>query len=109
MGQENGPSPPVADALYETNNSELVLAEDADDTPLNLDVVRGHHDGRHFRICRLQSNLAGAFAIEALQSCFFAPNQRHHDVTGIGNLGLFADDEIAVHDVILDHRSALDL
>src|SRR5437899_7835626 len=91
------------------DNSELILAKDTDDTALNLDVVRGHHDGSHFRICRLQANLAGAFAIEALQSCFFAANQRHHDVTGIGNLGLFADDEITVHDVILNHGSALDL
>src|SRR2546426_7427219 len=91
------------------DNSELILAKDADHTTLNLHVVRGHHDGSHFRVCRLQANLAGPLAKEALQSCFLAANQRHHDVTGIGNLGLFAHDEISVHDVILDHGGAFDL
>src|SRR6266481_2645738 len=110
MGWENGSSLLMIAGLAESlNNSLLVFTKDADDTTLNLDVVRGHHDRSHFRICGLKTNLAGAFAIEALQSCFFAANQRHHDVTGIGDLSLFADDEISIHDVILDHRSTLDL
>src|SRR6266436_10090312 len=110
MGWENGSSLLMIAGLAESlNNSLLVFTKDADDTTLNLDVVRGHHDRSHFRICGLKTNLAGAFAIKALQSCFFAANQRHHDVTGIGDLGLFADDEISVHDVILDHGRALDL
>src|SRR6266852_1867780 len=109
MGWENGSSLLMIASLAESlNNSELVFTKDADDAPLNLDVVRGHHDGSHLGVCRLQSNLARPFAVEALQSGLFA-NQRHHDVTGIGDLSLFADDEIAVHDVILNHGGAFDL
>src|SRR2546430_4027837 len=71
-----------------SDDSGLVFAKDADDTALNLDVVRGNHDRSHFGICRLETYLAGAFAIEALERCFFPTNQRHHNVTSIGDLGL---------------------
>src|SRR5260370_2489569 len=98
MGWEKGSTLSVVDAVKDnTNYSELVLAKYADDTPLNLDVVRGHHDGSHFRICRLQANLAGAFAIEALQSCFFAANQPHHDITRIAPCSFFPADKITAH------------
>src|SRR6266849_4769484 len=92
-----------------SDDSELVLAKDAYDTALNFYVVRGDHDGSHFGICRLQTYLAGAFAIEALERCFFSANQRHDDVTGVGNLGLLAHNKVPVHDVIFDHGAALDL
>src|SRR5216684_4804991 len=91
------------------DDSKLVLAKNADDPALNFQVVRGNHDGSHFRICRLETYLAGAFAIEALQRCFFAADQRHDNVTGIGNLGLLANDIVPVHDVIFDHGAAFDL
>src|SRR5467141_280062 len=100
---------PMAGGGARTDDSALVFAKDADDAALNLDVVRGHHDGGHFGICRLETDLAGAFAIEALERCFFAADQRHDDVTGIGHLGLLANDKIPVHDVIFDHGAAFDL
>src|ERR1700719_4861887 len=100
---------PVVGGGARTDDSALVFAKDADDAALNLDVVRGYHDGGHFGICRLETALAGSFAIEALERCFFAADQRHHDVTGIGHLGLLADDKIPVHDVIFDHGAAFDL
>src|SRR6266849_11224210 len=91
------------------DDSKLVLAKNADDPALNFQVVRGNHDGSHFRICRLETYLAGAFAIEALERCFFPADQRHYDVTGIGDLGLLANDKIPVQDVIFDHGAAFDL
>src|SRR6266852_3556874 len=94
--------------VKQAGDSELVFAKDADDTALNFDVVGGHHDGSHVGICRLQTNLTGAFAIEALEGCFFA-DQRHDDVARIGDLGLLAHHEVAVHDVIVVHGSAFDL
>src|SRR6266852_3203500 len=100
---------PMVGGGARTDDSALVFAKDADDAALNLDVVRGHHDGGHFGICRLETDLAGAFAIEALERCFFAADQRHDDVTGIGHLGLLANDKIPVHDVIFDHGAAFDL
>src|SRR6202521_3404991 len=93
----------------QSDGSGLVFAKDADDTALNLDIVRGHHDGGHFGICRLETYLAGAFAIETLERCFFAADKRHYDVTGIGDLGLLANDIVPVHDVIFDHGAAFDL
>src|SRR5260370_33234313 len=102
MGWKNGSSLLMIAGLAESlNNSLLVFTKDADDTTLNLEVVHGHHDRTHFRICRLQANLAGAFAIEALQCCPFAANQCQHDVTGIGNLDWVAYAELSVHDGIL--------
>src|SRR5260370_20659689 len=93
----------------QSDDSKLVLAKNADDPALNFQVVRGNHDGSHLRICRLETYLAGAFAIEALKRCFFAADQRHDDVTGISNLGLLANDEVPIHDVIFDHGAAFDL
>src|SRR6266446_4986338 len=92
-----------------SDSSELVFAKAADHTTLNLDVIGRHHDRSHFGICRLEPYLAGAFAIKALESRFFAADQRHNDVTGIGDLGLFAHYEIPIHNVIFNHRSAFDL
>src|ERR1700747_2127515 len=57
---------------------ELVFAKDADDPALNLHIVGGHHDRRHFRIRGLQTDFARAFAIEALKGRVFATNQRDH-------------------------------
>ena len=57
----------------------------------------------------MQTDLAGAFAIETLERRFFASDQCHHDVTGIGDLGLLAHDEVPVQDVIFDHGAAFDL
>src|SRR5258708_13469050 len=93
----------------QSDDSKVVLAKDADDPALNFQVVRGNHDGSHFRICRLETYLARAFAIEALKRCFFAADQRHDDVTGISNLGLLANDEVPLHDVIFDPGAAFDL
>src|SRR5689334_10485625 len=87
----------------------LVFAKNADDAALNLDVIGGHHYGRHFRIGGLQANLPRTFTIEALKGRVFAANQGNHDVTGVGDLRLLADNEVPVHDVILDHGSAFDL
>src|SRR6267378_2012190 len=91
------------------DDSGLVLAKNAYDTALNFYVVRGHHDRSHFGICRLQADLARAFAIEALERCFFATNQRNNDIPGIGDLGLLANDKVPVHDVIFDHGTPFDL
>src|ERR1700737_2266025 len=93
----------------QSDDSKLVLAEGADDPALNFQVVRGDHDGSHFRICRLETYLAGGFAIEALKRCFFAANQGDDDVSGIGDLGLLANDIVPVHDVIFDHGTSFDL
>ena len=96
--------------LQETAGNTLsVFAEDADDAALDFDVAGGNHDGSHFGVGGLQADFAGAFAIEALQSCLFPAHESDDDVAGIGNLRLFANDEIAIHDVILDHGIAFDL
>ncbi len=93
----------------QSHDSDLIFAQDADDATLNFYVVGRQQDGSHFGIRRLQTYLAGSFAIEALESCFLAADQRHDDIAGVGNLGLLAYNEVAVHDVIFDHGRAFDL
>src|SRR6266481_2052458 len=87
----------------------LVFAKDADDAALYLNVVRGHHDRSHFGIRRLQADLPGTFAIEALEGCFLAADQRHNDISRIGNLGLLTNDKVSIHDVVFNHGRAFDL
>src|ERR1700740_2690876 len=91
----------------ETSECKSIFAKHADDSSLNLHIIGGNDNRRHVRIGRLQANFARAFAIKALQCGLFAAHQSHHDVAWIGDLGLLAYDVIAIHDVVLDHRSAL--
>src|SRR5580704_2745024 len=88
---------------------DSVLTEHAYHATLNLYVLCGDEDGFHLGIGRLQTNLARALAIEALQGRIFAADQRHDDVAAIGDLRLLADDVVAIHDVILNHGAAFDL
>src|ERR1035438_663284 len=84
-----------------------ILSQDADDAALNFYIVRGNDDRRHFGISGLETNLAGTFAIEALESGFVAADQRDNNIAGIGDLGLLADYEIAVHELVFEHGTAL--
>src|SRR5262249_37312706 len=86
-----------------------VFGEDTDDTALDLDVAGRNHDGSHFGVGGLQADFAGAFAIEALEGSFISRDESDDDVAGVGDLGLLANDEVAIHDVILNHGIALDL
>src|SRR3974390_131567 len=81
----------------------LVLPQNTDDTALNLDITGGNHDRSHFGIGGLETNLARPFAVEALQWGFFATHEGHNDIAGIRHLCLFADDIVAIHDVVFNH------
>src|SRR5580700_3421327 len=90
------------DAEFGMRNT-LVFAEYTDDAALDSDVGGGYEDGSHLGVCRLQTDFAGSFAIETLERGFFPADEGHDDISAVGHLGLLADHEIAVHDVIFDH------
>src|SRR2546428_13327841 len=59
-------------------------------------------------IGRLERN-RGTAPAKALEGRFFLVDQSHHDVAGVGCIGLFDEREVAVEDAGLDHAVAAHL
>src|SRR6516162_1995346 len=53
--------------------------------------------------------MIGAISVESLQGSFVFTDQGHNDVSGVGDLGLFTDHEISIHDVVIDHGITFNL
>src|ERR1700723_315774 len=86
-----------------------VFSEYSDYTALNLEIIRSHHNRRHFRICRLEADFASTFAVKPFKCGFFAANQSNDNIARVGHLRLFAHNVVAVHDVIFNHGATLHL
>jgi hypothetical protein len=67
----------------------------------------GTTSGCHRRVGRLQPHLP-VLAVELLQRDVGAAEQRDHHLAVVGRLPILDDDEVAVADLLVDHRVALD-
>ena len=64
-------------------------------------------DRLHRRVGGLQAN-AAVVAVELLQRDVRAADERDHHLAVVGRLAILDDDEVAVADLLVDHRVALD-
>src|SRR2546425_8990746 len=87
----------------------LVLPDDADDDPLHDDVALVHAQGVHGGIGGLEPDPPSRLAIELLHGGVLTVHQRHDRLTVVGLVALVDDDEVAVLDVLVDHRGAAHL
>src|SRR6266511_415827 len=87
----------------------LVLPDDADHDALDHDVALVHPQRGHRRVRRLEADPTAGFTIE-LFDCGARPlHQGYHRLAVVGLVALVHDDEVAVLDVLVDHRLAADL
>src|SRR5579872_2132893 len=84
----------------------LVLAHHPDDDALDLDLFRIGEDRLHRGVRRLQADLAAGVAIELLQRDVRSAEQRDDHLAVVGGLAVFDDDEVAVPNLLVDHRIA---
>src|SRR5688572_17492987 len=89
------------------SRSSSVLAHHPDDHALHLDAIRIDHDRLHRRIGGLEPDLA-ILAVELLEGHIEPTHERDHHLAVVHRLAIFHDDEIAVADLLVDHRIALD-
>ena len=84
-----------------------VLPHHPDDHALYLHLIGVHHDRLHRRVGRLQADPA-VLVKELLERDIESADERNHHFAVVGRLAIFDDDEIAVADLFVDHRIALD-
>ena len=76
-------------------------------TPCTSTSSAGNSIGDSARVRRHQPHLA-AVLVEALQRALFAADQRDHRLAGARRLARLEHDDVAVDDVVVDHRVAGD-
>src|SRR5438309_7069978 len=84
--------------------ARLISPDDAHDDALNRDVALVETQRRHGGIRRLEPDPPSRLAIEALDGGARALHQRDHGLAIVGLVALVHHDEIAVLDVLVDHR-----
>src|ERR1044071_9596775 len=87
----------------------LVLPDDAQHDAPNQHVTLVHADRRHLGVGGLQSNPAAGLAKVLFARGALAPDQGDDGVAVVGMIALVHDDVIAVADLLVDHRPALNL
>ena len=85
-----------------------VAAEEADQPPLHLDLVRSANPRFVGGVGRLESDGLTA-PPESLERNLLVVDERDDDRSAIGDLGALDDHRIAIENACLDHRIALDL
>src|SRR5258706_8326461 len=85
----------------------LILPHDPDDHALHLHLVWIDHQRLHRRVGRLEAH-AAVLAVELFQRDIEPAKQRDHHLAIVGGLAILDDDEVAVADLLVDHRVALD-
>src|SRR5262249_57780329 len=83
----------------------LVRPEEADDLPLDRDVI--DEERRHRGVRGLEPDLP-SFAVDALQRRAPVLEQRDRDLAVLDRRLAPHDDEVAVEDAVADHARALD-
>src|ERR1700704_2325867 len=81
-----------------------VLPHHAHDDALHLYLLGIDKDWLHRGIGRLQANLAARIAIELLERHVRSAKQRDDHLAVLGGFPIFHDDEVAVPDLLVDHR-----
>src|SRR5260370_37330223 len=84
----------------------LAFPNDAHDDALDHDVALVHAQRRHGGVGGLEPDPAPWLAIEAFHGGARALHQGDHGLAVVGLVPLVDDDEIAVLDVLVDHRLA---
>src|SRR6185503_6670355 len=87
----------------------LVLPDDADDHALHDHITLVYAQGLHGRIGGLQPDPAPWLTIKALHGSAVAMHQGNDGLAAVGLITLLHDDEVAVLDVLVDHRLAAHL
>src|SRR5438034_1117220 len=85
-----------------------VLPHDADHHTLHLDVVGIDEDRLHGRIRRLQADFAAGIPVKLLERHVRPAEQRDHHFAVVSRLAILDDDEVAVANLLVDHRVAAD-
>src|SRR6266853_6697056 len=97
-----------APARVETPSSacaaRLVFPDDADHHALDHDVAFVDAERRHGGVCGLEPDPPARFPIEPLDRGARAVHQRDHRLAVVGLVALVHHDEVAVLDVLVDHR-----
>src|SRR5688572_29369253 len=91
----------------EDRNPRLVPAQHASHDAPNLELARSPDMYRLHRAVRRLQSPAFAVAVETLE-CRLAVHEGDHDLAVAGRVAGFDDDEVAVGDVVLDHRLTAD-
>src|SRR4051812_25645089 len=87
------------------NRLSVIRAEDADDDALHAAAVGVDDAGFHRAVGGLEADLA-AFAVEALERGLAGVEEGNDLLAVAGVFAAFDDDEIAVAEVVFDHRFA---
>src|SRR2546429_6483814 len=84
--------------------ARLVFPDDADHHALDHDVALVDAERRHGGVGGLEPDPPAGFPIEALDRGARAVHQRDHRLAVVGLVALVDHDEVAVLDVLVDHR-----
>src|SRR5207245_3115449 len=87
----------------------LVLPDHPDHYALHDDIALVHPQRAHGGVRGLESDPAARLAVEPFHRGAGAVHERHHGLAIVGLVTFVHDDEIAVLDVLVDHRLAADL
>src|SRR3954468_2749209 len=85
-----------------------VLPHHSDDDALDLYLIGIDEDRLHRGVGRLQADLVAGVAVELLERDVRAADQRDHHLAVVGALAILDHDEVAVADLLVDHRIAAD-
>ena len=93
---------------FAARTRSLVPPHHPDDDSLNRDVVLVDVDRLHRLVRRLETDATVALAIVLLDRGRRAVHERDDHLAVVGALALVDDDEVAVADLLVDHRVAAD-
>src|ERR1700730_9906792 len=85
-----------------------ILPQHADHDALNLHLLRIDEDRLHRGVRRLEAHLAARIAIELLQRDVRAAEESDHHLAVFGRLAVLDHDEVAIANLLVDHRVAAD-
>src|SRR3954471_4030233 len=102
------PRPTPRRAPVTSATAMSVLPHHSDDDALDLYLIGIDEDGLHRGVGRLQADLVARVAVELLERDVGAADQRDHHLAVVGGLAILDHDEVAVADLLVDHRIAAD-
>ena len=85
----------------------LVLSYDSNHHALDEYIPLMEPHWLHGGVGRLQANPSAWLAVELLDGCFASVDQGDNHLAIFGGLFAVDDDNVPVHDVLIDHRGAL--
>src|SRR4051812_4221246 len=83
---------------------DLAASENSDDNPLNGDVILVDIDRAHRFIRRLKADTPVFLSIQLLHGCLVSVDERDYPLTIVRSLALINDPEVAIPNLLVDHR-----